>query len=165
MMDDQERNPTTNELQTPEPKPKGGFVSAARRVLSQTLKDVKEGLTSLDVRERQVPLEEITERKVAQVIDQNLYNPLRETLQQDKRLPFDVTTILTNMGYISDAPDNYQQKFPDAYRLSRIALLRLYHQDVLDIALDDKGTNVHGEDMHYKVIDEKKLQDYLRQPK
>lgn len=164
MVNDQESNPTTNESQTPE-KASGQFIPTARKVLSQAFKDVKEGLASLDVREKKVPLEEITEQKVAQVIDQNLYNPLRETLGQDKRLPFDVTHVLTNMGYISATPDNYQQKFPDAYRLSRIALLRLYHQGILDIALDDQGTNVHGEDMHYKVADEAKLQEYLKQPK
>ncbi|MEK7160083.1 MAG: hypothetical protein AAB702_01215 [Patescibacteria group bacterium] len=164
MVDHQEPNSIGNEAQAPEPKPKGGFAVAARRVLSQTISELKEGLTSLDVREKQVPLEEITERKVAEIIDQNLYNPLRSTIGQEKRLPFDVTHVLTNMGYISATPDNYQQKFPDAYRLSRIALLKLYHQGVLDIALDE-GTNVHGEDMHYKVTDEEKLQDYLKQPK
>lgn len=157
--------PVQPEGQPLEPRQEEGFVATARRALSQTLEGVKEGLASLDVREKQVQLEEITERRVAEVIDQNLYNPLRETLGQDKRLPFDVTHVLTNMGYISAVPDNYQQTFPDAYRLSRIALLKLYHQGILDIVLGDEGTNVHGENMYYKVIDEDKLQDYLRQPK
>lgn len=148
MVDDQERNPTADESQTREPKPKGGFVSAARRVLSQTLEGVKEGLTSLDVREKQVPLEEITEREVAEKID---------------RHSFDVTTILTNLGYFSADRKGYQQAHPDAYRLSRIALLGLKRQGILDIKFDEEGTNIHGEDMLYDV-NEEKLQEYLRQP-
>lgn len=154
--------PVQPERQPLEPRQEEGFIATARRALSQTLEGVKEGLASLDVREKQVQLEEITERKVAKVIDQHLYNPLRARMGQDKRLPFDITDVLTNMGYISAIPDSYQRRFPDAYRLSRIALLRLYHRGILDIKLDEEGTNVHGEDMLYKVADENKLQDYLK---
>ena len=164
MEDQKDSSPVTEGLQPPDEQTRQ-FIPSARRALGKAWDATKDVFTSAVVIERKIPLEEITERKVAEVIDQNLYNPLRETLGQDKRLPFDVTHVLTNMGYISATPDNYHQEFPDAYRLSRIALLRLYHQGILDIALDDEGTNVHGEDMHYKVIDEEKLQDYLRQPK
>ena len=156
------RAPVQLEKQSIEPKPKEGFVASARRALSQTLEDVKEGLASLDVREKQVQLEDITERKVAEVIDQYLYNPLQARMGQDKRLPFDITDVLTNMGYISAIPDSYQRRFPDAYRLSRIALLKLYNMGILDIKLDEEGTNIHGEDMLYKVTSEEKLQDYLK---
>lgn len=147
MLDNQEPNPTTNESQTPDSRPEGRF-AAARRALNQTLAGVKEGITSLDIREKKVPLEEITERKVAEKID---------------RQSFDVTTILTNMGYFSTSHDGYPQEHPDAYRLSRIALLGLKRQGILDIRFDEEGTNIHGEDMFYDVIDKQKLQDYLQQ--
>lgn len=130
------------------PKQKEGFIATARRALSHTVAEIREGIASLDVREKQVPLEEITERAVAERIDRSL---------------FDVTTILTNLGYFSANHKGYQQAYPDAYRLSRIALLGLKRQGILDIRFDEEGANVHGEDMLYDV-NEEKLQEYLRQP-
>jgi hypothetical protein len=127
MEDQKDSNPVTEGLQTPDRQPaQKQFIPTVRRALSQALdlKGVREGLSSLDVRERKVPLEEITELRVAEIIDQNLYNPLRATMGQDKRLPFDVTHVLTNMDIYCNS-DNYQQNFR-RYRLSRIGF-RLYH--------------------------------------
>lgn len=135
-----------------------------RRALAHTFTEVKKGISSMDLlpRDEKIPLEKIDEYTVAKTVDTSTYNPLRDRAGQDPRSPFDVADVLKNMGYITPISGDYYRKFPEAHRLTRIALFRLAEQHVIDMKVADEKT-INGEDIKFKITDEAKFQQYLRE--
>jgi len=136
----------------------------ARRVLAHTLTEVKKGISSMELipRDEKIPLEQIDEYTVAKTVDTSTYNPLRDKAGQDPRSPFDVADVLKNMGYITPISEDYYRKFPEAHRRTRIALFRLAEQHVIDMKVADEKT-INGEDIKFKIANEAKFQQYLRE--
>lgn len=154
MEDKKGSSPVTKELQPPDRQP-NQFVSKIRRALSQTLEGVKEGLSSLDVKEKQVPLEEITEGKIAQIV----YDTFQRGVKPEEMPALNIKDFLNAMGYIAAFSKDYQDEFPDAYRRSRMALFKLCNQGVFRMQIADE-INFYGEGIEY-IVNKDALEQYV----
>ncbi len=106
-----------------------------------------------------IPTEKINTSTVASTIDTSVYNPL----QKDRFVNgFDLGTLLANMNYpVTWESDDYRDKYPEQYQVTRQTLQQLVHQGVIEMQALEKPTK-HGETIWYRVIDEAKLKELAK---
>lgn len=125
-------------------QPKGRF--------TKVLGAFKGALKSFEIDSKPTPVEEMTPRNVAKIIN-SMRNPLREDDQV-----FDVTTVLQNMNYFGS---NQRVKHPEAYEAARKAMLELQHRNVLDVSQMEEENQNHETSL-YRVANESMLQDLVK---
>lgn len=131
--------------------------------LLRSVRALKEGarrfLEGFSPEPKEIPLEEINEASLAKAISENLGNRLRERLGQGKRwdIPFSIVDVLAVTGRVATwTGADYQEKFPDEYRLVRGILQKLANAGILEIIPLEKPDE-NRETMYYRVIDKELL--------
>lgn len=158
-------NPDNNrEHQQPEVQPQKPKTQPKLASFRQKLANLKNSYVehALD----RVPVKEITGDKVAETILKKLGNPLQERMGHDRYAnPFDITNIITNLGYIGTwASTDYLKKFPEVYSATRQALFSLEQAGALE-SRDANEPNHHGETKYYRVVDIELLKDIIEKAK
>lgn len=127
----------------------GSEIPQPKSKLSKAFGAVKGALSTFNVESKPVPLDEITPRKVAEVI-----NTMRNPLRQNDQL-FDLKTVLQNMNYYGD-----DLKHPEVRdKVRKIINENLQHRNIVE------ASQVEGKDgikTYYRIANEQALQDLVK---
>ncbi|MCL5435018.1 MAG: hypothetical protein M1405_01380 [Patescibacteria group bacterium] len=127
------------------------YLPLSRRIRG-ALGQLRETLVAID---REIPLEDITAQRTADVISRFISHPSNERRGlRPEELPFDITDILVEMGYDATLfrTGNFMKKHPEAYGIARRRLLEVSQMGGVQMEELPEPSS-HGEIIAYRVAD------------
>jgi hypothetical protein len=115
-----------------------GLIRRIRAALSNTGGGLREGFGSLDVRDKRIAVEDITDQRIAEIVGR--------TTNGDN--PFDVRSIMADLGFYGDSSGNPNQQRAESAVRSRLYSLR--EQGAIDAATLE-NPNLHDQRVVFRV--------------
>ncbi len=149
--------PTPQQQTAERPRPPMAHQPLSRRIRG-ALGQLRETLVPID---REIPLEDITLQKTADVVNDYVSHPGNERRGlRPEELPFDITDILVEMGYNATLfrTGDFMKKHPEAYGIARRRLLEVSQMGGIKMEELPEASS-HGETIAYRVADLKTLRE------